>query len=159
MEEGALLLADVHERGLDAGEDRLDPSEIDVADDAAVIGTVDQQLDQPVVLEDGHAGLPLAPVDQDLALHASNLDRAPRDVRPGLRPPLGQRHAGPPGRGRPPGQRPRRADGHAHRAGHRRRSDETRQLPKPNGRNDRRPATRADHHRPSMRHDAGRPSS
>ena len=70
MEKGALLLPDVDEGGLDAGEHRLDPAEVDVADHAAVVGTVDQQLDEPVVLEDGHAGLPLAPVDQDLALQA-----------------------------------------------------------------------------------------
>ena len=44
--------------------------EIDVADGAAMIRPVHQQLDQTVVLEDGHAGLPLAPVDQNLALHA-----------------------------------------------------------------------------------------
>ena len=52
------------------GQHRLDPAEVDVADGAAMVGTVDQQLDQAVVLEDGHAGLPLAPVDQDLALQA-----------------------------------------------------------------------------------------
>ena len=69
MEKGALLLADVHERGLYAGEDGVDPSEVDVADGAAVIGAVDQQLDQPIVFQDGHARLALAPVDQDLALH------------------------------------------------------------------------------------------
>ena len=70
VEEGALLLPDVHEGGLDAREHRLDPAEIDVADRAAMVGAVDQQLDQPVVFQDGHAGLPLAPVDQDLALQA-----------------------------------------------------------------------------------------
>ena len=68
MEEGALLLPDVDEGRLDAGEDRLDPAEVDVADGAAVIGPVDQELDQPVVFQDGHAGFPLAPVDQDLTL-------------------------------------------------------------------------------------------
>ena len=69
VEEGALLLTDVHERGLDSGEDGFDPSEVDVADGAAVVGTVDQQLDQPIVFQDRHAGFPLAPVDEDLALH------------------------------------------------------------------------------------------
>ena len=83
MEEGALFLADVHERGLDARQDRLDPAEVDVADRAAVIGAVDQQLDQPVVFEDGHAGLALAPIDQDLALQAVRLGE---DGEPALRP-------------------------------------------------------------------------
>ena len=68
VEEGALLLTDVDEGRLDAGQHRLDPSEVDVADRAAMVGTVDQQLDQPVVFQDRHAGFPLAPVDQDLAL-------------------------------------------------------------------------------------------
>ena len=68
VQEGALLLADVDERGLNARQHRLDPSEVDVADRAAVVGAVDQQLDQAVVFQDRHAGFPLAPVDQDLAL-------------------------------------------------------------------------------------------
>ena len=68
VEERALLLADVDERGLDAGQHRFDPAEVDVADGAAMVGAIDEELDQPIVFEDGHAGFPLAPVDQDLAL-------------------------------------------------------------------------------------------
>ncbi len=70
VEEGALLLPDVHERGLNAGQHRFDPAEVDVADRAPVVGAIHQQLDQPVVLQDRHPGFPLAPVDQDLALQA-----------------------------------------------------------------------------------------
>jgi hypothetical protein len=33
-----------------------------------VVGPVHEQLYQTVVFQDGHAGFPLAPVDQDLAL-------------------------------------------------------------------------------------------
>ena len=68
VEERALLLTDVDEGGLDTGQHRLDPAEVDVTDRAPVVGAVDQQLDQTVVFQDGHAGFPLAPVDQDLAL-------------------------------------------------------------------------------------------
>ena len=68
MEERALLLTDVDERCLDARQHGLDPTQIDVADRAPVVRPVDEQLDQTVVFQDGHAGFPLAPVDQDLAL-------------------------------------------------------------------------------------------
>ena len=68
VKKGALLQTDVDKGGLDAGKDRLHPAQVDVADGAAVVGTVHQQLHQSVVFQDGHAGLPLAPVDQDLAL-------------------------------------------------------------------------------------------
>jgi hypothetical protein len=68
VEEGALLLTDVHEGGLDAWQDGFDPAKIDVPDGTPMVGPVDEKLDQAVVFEDGHAGLPLAPVDQDFAL-------------------------------------------------------------------------------------------
>ena len=73
MQEGGFFQADVYKRGLDAREYRFNPTEIDVADNPAMIGTVDQQLDQAVVLEDGHPGLARAPIDQDFALQASRL--------------------------------------------------------------------------------------
>ena len=82
MQEGALFLPDVDERGLDAGQDRLDPAEVDVTDGAPMVGAVHQQLDQPIVFQDGHAGLPLAPIDQDLALQAVRLGE---DGDPALR--------------------------------------------------------------------------
>ena len=69
MEKRALLLPDVHERGLYSGEDGVDPSEVDVADGAAVIGAVDEELDQPIIFQDRQARFALAPVDEDLALH------------------------------------------------------------------------------------------
>ena len=75
MEEGALLLADVDERRLDSGQHRLDPTQVDVADGAAMVRPVHQELDQTIVFEDGHAGFPLAPVDQDLAFQMLDLGR------------------------------------------------------------------------------------
>jgi hypothetical protein len=36
-----------------------------------LIGAVNQQLDEPIVLEDGHSRFALAPVDQDFPLHAT----------------------------------------------------------------------------------------
>ena len=82
VEEGALFLTDVHEGGLNARQHRLDPAEVDVADGPPVVGAIHQQLHQPVVLEDGHAGLPLAPVDQDLALQAVRPRRGRRSCTP-----------------------------------------------------------------------------
>jgi hypothetical protein len=70
VEEGALLEADVDEGRLDAGEHGFHAAEIDVADGAAMVGTIDEQLDELVVLEDGNARLALAAVDEDLALQA-----------------------------------------------------------------------------------------
>jgi len=68
VEECALLLANVHEGGLDAGQDSFDPAEVDVPDGAPMVGPIDEKLDQAVVFEDGQAGFPLAPVDENLAL-------------------------------------------------------------------------------------------
>jgi hypothetical protein len=45
MEEGAFFLPNVHECRLNAGEDRLDSSQVYVPDAAAVIGAIYQQLD------------------------------------------------------------------------------------------------------------------
>ena len=69
MEERALLGADVDERGLNAGQDCVDLAEVDVADHAAGIGAIDQQLNELVVLEDGDPRLALGRVDQDLSFH------------------------------------------------------------------------------------------
>ena len=60
--------------------------EVDVADHAAGVRTVDQQLDELVVLEDGDPRLARCRVDQDLSFHASRRDRrvrATRTPRPG----------------------------------------------------------------------------
>ncbi len=70
VEEGALLEAYINERGLNPGQDRFDLAEVDVADAAAMVRPVDEEFDQTVVLENGHAGFPLAPVDKNFALHA-----------------------------------------------------------------------------------------
>ncbi len=69
MEERALLQPDVHECGLDAGKHRLDLAQVDVAHYAAMVGPVDQEFDQAIVFEDGHARLALAAIDQDFAFH------------------------------------------------------------------------------------------
>ncbi len=50
MEEGALLVADVHESSLNPGKNRLHLPEVDVSDYPAVIGPINQELDKPVVL-------------------------------------------------------------------------------------------------------------
>jgi hypothetical protein len=64
----ALFLTDIDEGGLDTRKDGLDPAKVNVAHGAAVVGTIHQQLYQTVVFQDGHAGFPLASIDQDLAL-------------------------------------------------------------------------------------------
>ncbi len=76
VQEGRLALADVDERRLDAGQHCLDPAQVDVADATAMIGTIDQQLDELVVLEDRHPRLARGTGDEDFALHG----RPGRDV-------------------------------------------------------------------------------
>ncbi len=50
VKEGRLLGSNVHEGGLDSGQDGLDLAKVDVADDAFRVGSVDHQLDQDIVL-------------------------------------------------------------------------------------------------------------
>jgi hypothetical protein len=73
VEERALLESDIDERGLDAGKDRFYASKIDVPDHATMVRAIDQQLNEPVVLQNGHPRLARGAIDQDLALHADRL--------------------------------------------------------------------------------------
>jgi hypothetical protein len=68
VKEGALFLTDIYESGLNPGKHRFDSSQVDVTDRAAVIGTIHQQFDQPIIFQDGHAGFALASIDQDFTL-------------------------------------------------------------------------------------------
>src|SRR5207302_8755895 len=63
MEEGALFGADVDEGRLYPRQDRVHGAEVDVTHRAAGVGTIHQELNKAVVLQDGHAGLPRAPAD------------------------------------------------------------------------------------------------
>ena len=69
VEERALLGADVDERGLNAGKDCFDLAEVDVADHAAGVGAVDEELDELVVLEDGDPRLARGRIDQNFSFH------------------------------------------------------------------------------------------
>ena len=82
VEERALLESDVDECGLDAGKDRFYTTEIDVTDHPAMVGTIDEQLNEPIVLQDCDPRLARGAVDQDLALHADRLQGDPDQVRP-----------------------------------------------------------------------------
>src|SRR6185437_5672470 len=68
----ALLRADVDEGSLDAGKHGVHFSQIDVPNHAAVVGTVDHQLDELVILQDGHASLSRTRVDVDISFHAGS---------------------------------------------------------------------------------------
>src|SRR5690606_27865285 len=120
VEEGVLLLADVHERRLDGGHDLADAAEVDVAEGADVIRVFDVQLDQLAVLDDGDARAVLARVDDDLFLHegwegAQARGRGPGGRRGGAgrgrrlrrRAPRAGRRAGPRQGAPPPANRPR----------------------------------------------------
>ena len=75
MQEGALFGADVDESGLDARQDGFDLAEVDITHRAVSVGTIDQELNKALVLQDCHARLALASADQNLALQ-SNYPRA-----------------------------------------------------------------------------------
>jgi hypothetical protein len=60
MEERALLGADIQERGLNTGKNSFYFAEVDVPDGAPGIRTIDQEFNKAVVLENSHAGFPLA---------------------------------------------------------------------------------------------------
>jgi hypothetical protein len=68
VKESALLLTHIDKRRLNARKHRLDAPQVDVTDGAAVVWPVHQQFHQSIVFQDGHAGFPLASIDQDLAL-------------------------------------------------------------------------------------------
>src|SRR6266516_4836386 len=55
---------DVDERGLNPRQHRVHRAEVDVAHHAAGVGTIHQEFNKAVVLQDGHAGLPRAPADE-----------------------------------------------------------------------------------------------
>ena len=82
VEERRFFQADVYKGGLDAGENRVDAAKVDVAEGAALIRAIVEQLDEPIVLEDGHAGLPPATIDENFALHVYE-PRPTVAVRPG----------------------------------------------------------------------------
>jgi hypothetical protein len=84
VQERGLVRADVDEGRLDAGKDRLDLAQVDVADHAASLRAIDQQLNELVVLQDRDARLALGRVDQDVPFHGL----APRGHRAATRRPM-----------------------------------------------------------------------
>ncbi len=66
MEEGRAVEAEVDEGRVHAREHPGHLAEVDVADDAAVASTLDVELGDDAVLDDGDAGLADVDVDDDL---------------------------------------------------------------------------------------------
>ena len=69
VEKRVALEPDVDERRLHPGEDLRDPPLVDVADDAALILALDEDLDDLVVLENGDARIVRAGGDDHLLVH------------------------------------------------------------------------------------------
>ena len=72
VEERVALEPDVDERRLHPREDLGDPSLVDVADDAALILALDEDLDDLVVLENGDARVVRAGGDDHLLVHGNS---------------------------------------------------------------------------------------
>ena len=68
MEEGVLLEADVHERGLEVVLQVLYAAAEDAAHEALLVWVFDHVLLEAPVFQDGHAGLEFLDVDDDFAL-------------------------------------------------------------------------------------------
>jgi hypothetical protein len=69
VKKGTLLGADVDEGRLDPRKDRFDPAQIDVADHAAVVWTIDEKLNELIVLQNRHPRLARAGVNEDFSFH------------------------------------------------------------------------------------------
>ena len=69
VEKGGLVRADVDECGLNAGQDGLHLSEVDIANDALGIGAVDHQFHEEIILEDGDARFLRRRRNQNLSFH------------------------------------------------------------------------------------------
>jgi hypothetical protein len=70
VEEAVALESEIDERRLHAGKHLGDAALVDVADDAAVVFALDEDLREEVVLEDGHAGLVAVGRDDHFLGHA-----------------------------------------------------------------------------------------
>ena len=69
VQERAFFRAYVDERCLNSRKDRLYSSEVDVADHAARLGTIDQKLNELVVLDDRDPRFSRVRVDQNFSFH------------------------------------------------------------------------------------------
>jgi hypothetical protein len=72
VQEGVALEPDVDERRLHPREDFRHPPLVDVADDAALILALDEDLDDLVVLENGHARVVRPRGDDHLLVHGNS---------------------------------------------------------------------------------------
>ena len=72
VEERVALEADVDEGGLHAGQHLRDPALVDVADDAALMLALDEDLDDLIVLEDRDARVVVARGDDHLLVHGTH---------------------------------------------------------------------------------------
>jgi hypothetical protein len=79
VQERALLRPDIDEGGLDAWEDGIYPSDENVSDQSFDVRSVDEQLNQLVVFENGYSSFSICCADEDFAFHR--------------KPPTGQIHA------------------------------------------------------------------
>src|SRR5687768_16493464 len=83
VEERALFGADVDEGSLNAGEHCVDPAEVDVTDHSSVVWTVDEQLDELVVLQNRDPRFARSRVDEDFSFHCYPLPVTDGDSAPG----------------------------------------------------------------------------
>ena len=69
MQKGGTLQTDIDEGRLHPGQHAADPASIDIADQAALAGTLNMHLLQDAVLDEGDTGLLWGDIDQQLFAH------------------------------------------------------------------------------------------
>jgi hypothetical protein len=80
MQKRRALHADFNERGLHAGQHARDPSLVDIADEAAAAGALDEEFLQHAVLDDRGARLVNTRVDENFNAH---VERPPAERQRG----------------------------------------------------------------------------
>ena len=71
MEKGCAVEPDIHERGLHAGKNPGHPALVDVSDEPAAVGALDEDFLERAVLDQRDPGLAWSDVDQQLGAHGS----------------------------------------------------------------------------------------
>ncbi len=69
MNETGLLLSDINKRGLHPGHDTIDPTEVDVTGNAALLRAFDMNFHERLVFEQRHAGLLGRRINNDAVAH------------------------------------------------------------------------------------------
>ena len=69
MNEARLLLSDINKRGLHPGHDTIDPTEVDVTGNTALLGAFNMNFHERLIFEQRNAGLFGSRINNDAVAH------------------------------------------------------------------------------------------